>query len=91
MTAWPTHVRGHRTLWSLLHEWEPNLLKYLKQDNYTVKWWGKNDLLAEDSWNSSVDSAKSMGGKSKSVNNYTLEDPEFYSFLNTPNDLNYTE
>ena len=27
MTGWPTHVRGHRTLWSLLHEWEPNLLK----------------------------------------------------------------
>ena len=30
MTAWPTHVRGHRSLWSLLHDWEPNLLKYLK-------------------------------------------------------------
>ena len=31
MTGWPTHVRGHRTLWSLLHDWEPNLLKYFKQ------------------------------------------------------------
>ena len=41
MTGWPTHVRGHRTLWSLLHSWEPNLLKYLKSDGYTVKWWGE--------------------------------------------------
>ena len=42
MTGWPTHVRGHRTLWSLLHSWEPNLLKYLKSDGYTVKWWGES-------------------------------------------------
>ena len=33
MTGWPTHVRGHRTLWSLLHDWEPNLLKYFKESN----------------------------------------------------------
>ena len=32
MTGWPTHVRGHRTLWSLLHDWEPNLLKYFKSN-----------------------------------------------------------
>jgi choline-sulfatase len=36
ITGWPTHVRGHRSLWSLLHEWEPNLFKYFKQNNYTV-------------------------------------------------------
>lgn len=45
MTAWPTHVRGHRSLWSLLHPDEPNLLKYLKEAGYTVKWWGKNGVL----------------------------------------------
>jgi choline-sulfatase len=90
MTAWPTHVRGHRTLFSLLHEWEPNLLKYLKQDNYTVMWWGKNDLLAKDSFNTSVNSARSMGGGNYGANNYSLEDPEFYSFLNKPHNGNYT-
>ena len=37
MTGWPTHVRGHRTLWSLLHDWEPNLLKYFKSEGYSVK------------------------------------------------------
>lgn len=81
MTGWPTHVRGHRTLWALLHEWEPNLLKYFKQDNYTVKWWGKNDLLAPDSWNSSVDSAKTMGGQNAGSNPYDKDDPRFFSFL----------
>jgi arylsulfatase A-like enzyme len=54
MTGWPTHVRGHRTLWSLLHDWEPNLLKYFKELNYTVLWHGKNDLLAYDSPTQSV-------------------------------------
>jgi choline-sulfatase len=90
MTAWPTHVRGHRTLWSLLHEWEPNLLKYLKSDNYTVMWWGKNDLLAEDSFNSSVTSARSMGGGNYGPSPYKLEDPEYYSFLNSPHKGNKT-
>ena len=84
VTGWPTHVRGHRTLWSLLHEWEPNLFKYFKEQNYTVKWWGKNDMLAHDSWNTSVTSAKSMGGGNNGQNKYSLEDPEFYSFLNEP-------
>ena len=31
MTGWPTHVRGHRSLWHLMHDWEPNLLKTLKR------------------------------------------------------------
>ena len=24
MTGWPTHVGGHRSLWALLHDWEPH-------------------------------------------------------------------
>jgi len=63
MTAWPTHVRGHRTLWSLLHDWEPNMLKYFKQAGYDVRWWGKNDLLAPDAFNRSVTSALSKGNE----------------------------
>jgi choline-sulfatase len=86
MTAWPTHVRGHRTLWSLLHDWEPNLLKYFKTDaNYTVKWWGKNDLLAPDAWNRSVTSAISKHGKpNNGPNKYKPTDPEFFTFLSEP-------
>jgi choline-sulfatase len=82
MTAWPTHVRGHRTLWSLLHKWEPNLFKYFKSDGYDVKWWGKNDMLAPDAWNVSVTTAMGMGGINTGKNPYKPGDPEFFSFLN---------
>ena len=84
MTGWPTHVRGHRTLWSLLHDWEPNLLKYFKELNYTVLWHGKNDLLAYDSFEKSVSKASQSTGKLNGKNPYKMEDPEYYSFLYGP-------
>merc|ERR1719217_1696986 len=65
MTGWPTHVAGHRTLNSLLHKDEPNMLKYFKQNGYEVHWWGKNDLLAPDAWEDSVDSASDGHGTEK--------------------------
>ena len=84
MTGWPTHVRGHRTLWSLLHDWEPNLLKYFKQAGYDVQWWGKNDLLAPDAFNRSVTQASSMGGNNNGVNvAESPEDPRYFTFLST--------
>jgi len=62
MTGWPTHVAGHRTLNSLLHKDEPNMLRYFKANGYEVRWWGKNDVLAADAFTGSVDSASSPGG-----------------------------
>merc|ERR1719161_237144 len=62
LTGWPTHVAGHRTLNSLLHKDEPNMLKYLKQAGYEVRWWGKNDVMAADSFQESVDSASNPSG-----------------------------
>lgn len=46
MTGWYPHVRGHRTMYHMLHPEldEPNLLKILKDDGYYVWWGGKNDL-----------------------------------------------
>merc|ERR1719146_389971 len=67
MTGWPTHVAGHRTLNSLLHSDEPNMLKYFKQNGYEVRWWGKNDVLAPDSFAASVDSASSPQGQGNRV------------------------
>jgi arylsulfatase A-like enzyme len=84
VTGWPTHVRGHRTLWSLLHDWEPNLLKYFKSSGYDVRWWGKNDMLAPDAWNASVNSAKQMAGGNNGPNPYALNDARHYSFLSSP-------
>lgn len=46
MTGWYPHVRGHRTMYHMLHpeREEPNLLKILKDNGYLVWWGGKNDL-----------------------------------------------
>ncbi|MBW2690332.1 MAG: sulfatase-like hydrolase/transferase [Deltaproteobacteria bacterium] len=46
MTGWYPHVRGHRTMYHMLHpeHGEPNLLKTLKENGYFVWWGGKNDL-----------------------------------------------
>ncbi|MDP6490622.1 MAG: sulfatase-like hydrolase/transferase, partial [Kiritimatiellia bacterium] len=46
MTGWYPHVRGHRTMYHMLHPelGEPNLLKILKENGYHVWWGGKNDL-----------------------------------------------
>lgn len=46
MTGWYPHVRGHRTMYHMLHPErdEPNLLNILKDAGYDVWWGGKNDL-----------------------------------------------
>jgi arylsulfatase A-like enzyme len=46
MTGWYPHVRGHRTMYHMLHpeRGEPVLLKTLKDAGYFVWWGGKNDL-----------------------------------------------
>ncbi|MCG3148204.1 MAG: Arylsulfatase [Verrucomicrobiae bacterium] len=45
MTGWYPHVRGHRTMFHMLHAEEPCLLKILRDHNYFVWWGGKNDLV----------------------------------------------
>ena len=54
MTGWPVHVRGHRSLYYFLHDDEPNIFRYLRQNGYDVYWYGKNDLLVPESFASSV-------------------------------------
>ena len=54
MTGWPTHVAGHRSLWSLLRSHEPNLFHYLKDAGYEIAWHGKNDNLDADSLRADV-------------------------------------
>lgn len=84
MTGWYPHVRGHRTLWHMLRPDEPNLLRYLKEAGYTVHWYGKNDLLAAESFASSVDVAERHGKGMFGSNPYSEGDPRFYSFLYEP-------
>jgi choline-sulfatase len=88
MTGWPVHVRGHRSLYYFLHPDEPNLFRYLKQNGYDIYWYGKNDLLAPESFADSVTEwemrAGPTKGRSGGRNPFSLDDPHYYSFLYTP-------
>jgi arylsulfatase A-like enzyme len=85
MTGWPVHVRGHRNLAHFLHNDEPNLFRYLRENNYDVYWYGKNDLLAPDSFPSSVtDWGPKRARKPAPTNPWKLGDPHYYSFLYGP-------
>ena len=84
MTGWYPHVRGHRTLWHLLRPDEPNLLRYLKQSGYDVRWYGKNDMLSPESFADSVTEAGSRGSHHGLPIPWAIEDPRYYSFLYGP-------
>lgn len=45
MSGWYPHVRGHRTMYHMMQEDEPVLLRTLKDAGYFVWWGGKNDLV----------------------------------------------
>ncbi len=45
MTGWYPHTRGHRTMYHMLREHEPVLLRKLMDAGYFVWWGGKNDLV----------------------------------------------
>jgi arylsulfatase A-like enzyme len=45
MTGWYPHVRGHRTMFHMLRQDEPMLLRTLKEAGYWVWWGGKNDVV----------------------------------------------
>jgi len=45
MSGWYTHVRGHRTMFHMMRQGEPVLLRTLKENGYFVWWGGKNDLV----------------------------------------------
>ncbi len=82
MTGWPVHVRGHRSLYYFLQPDEPNLFRYLKQNDYDVFWYGKNDLLAPESFADSVTDWRSYPGKGPPARNpWPFEDRRYYSFL----------
>lgn len=54
LTGWPTSVRGHRSLYYFLKLHEPNMFRYLRQAGYDVFLFGKNDVLAPETFADSV-------------------------------------
>ena len=85
MTGWPVHVHGHRSLYYFLRPDEPNLFRYLKQNGYDVFWYGKNDLLASQSFADSATEWGSHPGRGRPSSGtrdpWPLDDPHYYSFL----------
>jgi arylsulfatase A-like enzyme len=81
MTGLYPHVRGHRTLWHLLRPDEPNLLRYLTEAGYDVRWYGKNDLLSQESIAASATEASALSGEHFGPNPWPREDPRYFSFL----------
>jgi choline-sulfatase len=86
MTGWYPHVRGHRTLWHLLRPEEPNLLAYLKEAGYDVRWWGKNDLLSADSFEKSVTEVHRPQHMAHAEPFYKPGEPGYYTFLGKAKD-----
>ncbi len=85
VTGWYPHVAGHRTLWHLIRPHEPNLFRYLKSAGYDVRWYGKNDLLAAESFAGSVTEALPPDRRNVGARLATdPADPLFDSFLAQP-------
>lgn len=87
LTGWYPHTAGHRTLWHLLRPHQPNLFRYLKDAGYDVRWYGKNDALAQASlplsvteWGGGAPPIKGQYGP----NPYAPDDPRYHSFLCEP-------
>lgn len=101
MTGWYPHVRGHRTMFHMLREGEPNLLRTLKNNDYTVWWGGKNDLVpAQHGYDEYCDVKYVPPPETKPLwNGYPRgldpSDPDFYSFLvgriDTPEGQHYPD
>jgi choline-sulfatase len=60
------------------------MFRYLKQANYTVLWYGKNDMLSADSFSSSVTDWKEEIGVAMGGNAFKFGEAGYYSFLNEP-------
>ena len=81
LTGRYTHSAGHRSLWDPLRYYEPNLLAYAKQSNYSVFWAGKNDAMDKESFNKSVSESGEWGSSTFGVNAFSIDDPRYYSFI----------
>ncbi|WP_159888611.1 sulfatase-like hydrolase/transferase [Paenibacillus puerhi] len=90
MTGLYPHVSGHRTLWHLLRPHEPSLFRYLKEEGYQIKWFGKNDLYSSDYLKEILgdDAILDYGQMKRDTfgkkNPFAEDDPRYYSFLMEP-------
>lgn len=84
LTGWYPHVAGHRSLWHLLQPHEPNLFRALREAGYHVAHYGKNDVFAPGTIDSSLDEYANLPGSNNGPNPWPLDDARRYSFLVDP-------
>lgn len=84
MTGLYPHCSGHRTNWHLIRGHEPHLFRYMHEAGYDIRWFGKNDMLAEDSLDCINEYYEPMGPTR--INRFKLSDPEYYTFAAEPFD-----
>ena len=74
------HILGHRTQTHLVQSWEDNVFSFLKMNNYTNLMLGKNDMLSQDSFNSSFTFWTNDIGVEMGTNAYNYGEAGYYSF-----------
>ena len=84
MTGLYPHCAGHRTNWHLIRSHEPHLFRYLAEAGYDIRWYGKNDMLAQDSLDCITEYYELVGPERK--NPYELGDKRYYTFDALPFD-----
>lgn len=78
------HNAGHRTNWHLVRPHEPHLFQYLADADYDIRWYGKNDMLAEASLSCIREYYEPIGPER--TNRHAYGSPEYYSFDAEPFD-----
>ena len=75
------HVLGHRTQTHLVQPWEQNVFASLKAAGLTTVMLGKNDMLAEGSFNASFTFWEDVEGQQSGPNSFAFGQAGYYSFL----------
>ena len=84
MTGLYPHCAGHRTNWHLIRSHEPHLFRYLFEAGYDIRWYGKNDMLAQNSLGCIKEYFEPEGPLRK--NAHDIGDKAYYSFEAQPFD-----
>lgn len=84
LTGTYVHNRGHRSLWNLLKDDEPNTFRYLKEGGYDVHAIGKNDLYSPKAAKSALTYLHKVEGGSSSRPIHPKGTPGYFSFLYEP-------
>jgi arylsulfatase A-like enzyme len=81
VTGRHVHTLGHRTMTHLVQPYEENLWSILQSAGYYTMHVGKNDMLAQDSFNSSFNYWTDLTGVNQGACPYAFGEAGYYSFM----------